>query len=190
MPAEIADLPPRGLPPARAGGFAKGRAAGMPALRLQPARPGGDGFRVLRCPECGYGFEWAELLVDRQHRHPYLFEQHPERNMRSFLMTLLGGLRPRQVLVVAPRGPLRPTAASHRLLAGRRLAHPPDRRRRGAGCLRRHNVPRPPPAASAGTDARLGHEFDHDQPATRCRPTRGSFSSCGRTTTSAASPHT
>jgi hypothetical protein len=49
-----------------------------------------------RCPECGYHFEWAELLVARQHAHPYLFEQHPGRNTRSFLKTLIGGLRPRR----------------------------------------------------------------------------------------------
>src|SRR5688500_14282446 len=49
-----------------------------------------------RCPECGYRFQWPELLAARQYLHPYLFEQHPERNVRSFLRTLFGGLRPRR----------------------------------------------------------------------------------------------
>jgi hypothetical protein len=47
-----------------------------------------------RCPECGYRFEWAELLDPHRRRHPYLFEHHPKRNIRSFLRTLVGGLRP------------------------------------------------------------------------------------------------
>ena len=51
---------------------------------------------AARCPECGYRFEWTELLTARQHRHPYLFEQHPERNTVSFVQTLLGGFRPRR----------------------------------------------------------------------------------------------
>jgi hypothetical protein len=36
------------------------------------------------------------LLDARQHLHPYLFEHHPERNVRSFFRTLRGGLRPRK----------------------------------------------------------------------------------------------
>lgn len=47
-----------------------------------------------RCPECGYAFEWEQLLRARQHRHPYLFEHH--RTVRSFVRTLLAGLRPRR----------------------------------------------------------------------------------------------
>src|SRR4051794_2250110 len=96
IPSEVAVLPPQGLPPAPppvdspeardeldcplCGYSLRGLAAAVPD--------------APRCPECGYRFEWAELLVARQHRHPYLFEQHPERNARSFLRTLLGGLRP------------------------------------------------------------------------------------------------
>ena len=47
-----------------------------------------------RCPECGYAFEWAELLDAERQRHPYLFEHHPRHNVRSFFKTLSGGLRP------------------------------------------------------------------------------------------------
>ncbi|UCG34492.1 MAG: hypothetical protein JSU68_07585 [Phycisphaerales bacterium] len=49
-----------------------------------------------RCPECGYRFEWAELLDPARRIHPYLFEHHPEANLRSFRRTLLNGLRPRR----------------------------------------------------------------------------------------------
>jgi hypothetical protein len=49
-----------------------------------------------RCPECGYAFDWADLRDPARRRHPYLFEHHPERNVRSFLRTLLGHLRPRK----------------------------------------------------------------------------------------------
>ena len=47
-----------------------------------------------QCPECGYRFEWVELLRARQHAHPYLFEHHPRRSIRSFLRTLLAGMFP------------------------------------------------------------------------------------------------
>jgi len=49
-----------------------------------------------RCPECGYRFEWRGLLDPKYRLHPYLFEHHPERNVRSFLRTALGGWRPRE----------------------------------------------------------------------------------------------
>src|SRR5438552_8175870 len=49
-----------------------------------------------RCPECGYRFQWQELLRARQLAHPYLFEHYPRRNVISFLRTMLGGLRPRR----------------------------------------------------------------------------------------------
>jgi len=52
------------------------------------------GLTVARCPECGYRFEWPELLDPTRRLHPYLFEHHPEQNVRSFRRTLLGGLRP------------------------------------------------------------------------------------------------
>ena len=47
-----------------------------------------------RCPECGYTFEWADLRDPARRRHRYLFEHHPQRNVRSFLRTMIGGLRP------------------------------------------------------------------------------------------------
>ena len=62
-----------------------------------------------RCPECGYRFEWRGLLDPKYRLHPYLFEYNPERNVRSFLRTALGGWRPRkfwQLLLPAHR--LRP----------------------------------------------------------------------------------
>jgi hypothetical protein len=53
------------------------------------------GLAEPRCPECGFRFEWADLLDPAKRKHPYLFEHHPERNVRSFVGTLWGGLRPR-----------------------------------------------------------------------------------------------
>jgi hypothetical protein len=49
-----------------------------------------------RCPECGYRFEWPDLLNPSRRLHPYLFEHHPEKNFRSFWRTAIGGLRPRR----------------------------------------------------------------------------------------------
>src|SRR5687767_9367708 len=49
-----------------------------------------------RCPECGYRFDWTELRDRSRRLHPYLFEHHPEQNVRSFFRTLIGGLRPGQ----------------------------------------------------------------------------------------------
>ena len=54
------------------------------------------GLTEPRCPECGYRFEWDELRDPTRRRHPYLFEHHPRRNVRSFRDTLIGGLRPRK----------------------------------------------------------------------------------------------
>jgi len=47
-----------------------------------------------RCPECGYHFDWADLLDPDRRRHRYLFEHHPRRNWWSFFRTLTAGLRP------------------------------------------------------------------------------------------------
>lgn len=52
------------------------------------------GLTAPRCPECGYAFDWPDLLDPSRRKHPYLFEHHPERNVWSFFATLLGGLRP------------------------------------------------------------------------------------------------
>ena len=48
-----------------------------------------------RCPECGYRFEWRDLLDPERRRHPYLFEHHPHRNVWSFIRTFRGTLWPR-----------------------------------------------------------------------------------------------
>src|SRR5688572_13659791 len=48
-----------------------------------------------RCPECGYRFEWRDLLDPERRRHPYLFEHHPNRNLWSFIRTFRGTLWPR-----------------------------------------------------------------------------------------------
>ena len=49
-----------------------------------------------RCPECGYRFEWRDLLDPDRRRHPYLFEHHPRRNVWSFWRTFAGALWPNQ----------------------------------------------------------------------------------------------
>ncbi|RIK66669.1 MAG: hypothetical protein DCC65_09005 [Planctomycetota bacterium] len=52
------------------------------------------GLAEPRCPECGYRFEWPNLLDPSRRLHPYLFEHHPDRPVWSFVRTLAGGLRP------------------------------------------------------------------------------------------------
>src|SRR4051794_30598869 len=47
-----------------------------------------------RCPECGHTFDWADLTDPNRRKHPYLFEHHPEKNIRSFCATALNGLNP------------------------------------------------------------------------------------------------
>jgi hypothetical protein len=47
-----------------------------------------------RCPECGYVFDWNEVLHPEIVRHPYLFEHNRKRPVRSFFRTQIGGLRP------------------------------------------------------------------------------------------------
>ena len=48
-----------------------------------------------RCPECGYRFEWPDLLDPARRRHPFLFEHHPEHSDWSFWKTAIGGVRTR-----------------------------------------------------------------------------------------------
>lgn len=50
------------------------------------------GVSEPRCPECGYRFEWSELLDPDHRRHAYLFEHHASRNLHWFRKTLIGGL--------------------------------------------------------------------------------------------------
>ena len=52
------------------------------------------GLTEPRCPECGCTFTWPEMLDPSLRVHPYLFEHHPERNVRSFCQTAIGGWRP------------------------------------------------------------------------------------------------
>jgi hypothetical protein len=54
------------------------------------------GLSDPRCPECGCGFDWAAVLDPANRLHPYLFEHHPERNIRSFAQTLIHHLTPFQ----------------------------------------------------------------------------------------------
>ena len=61
-----------------------------------------------RCPECGYAFDWADLRDPARRKHKYLFEHHPERNVRSFARTMIGHLRPRKFW-----GGLLPSQPSH-----------------------------------------------------------------------------
>src|SRR5690349_22023804 len=49
-----------------------------------------------RCPECGYRFDWPDLLDPARREHPFLFEQHPEHNARSFLRTTVAQWRPQR----------------------------------------------------------------------------------------------
>ena len=49
-----------------------------------------------RCPECGYRFDWDELRDPTRRLHRYLFEHHPERNLRSLRQTFIASLRPRR----------------------------------------------------------------------------------------------
>jgi len=94
-----------------------------PAPRPAPAPPSAEcaqvccplcdydlrGLTEPRCPECGYRFEWADLTDPDRKRHPYLFEHHPRRNVRSFVRTMLGGLRPRRFWTsLKPSQPSRP----------------------------------------------------------------------------------
>lgn len=52
------------------------------------------GLTEARCPECGYAFDWRDLLDRTRRKHKYLFEHHPDRNIWSFLRTATGGLLP------------------------------------------------------------------------------------------------
>lgn len=47
-----------------------------------------------RCPECGYRFEWEELLDADLRVPPFLYENHIGHRTRAFFRTLRAGLRP------------------------------------------------------------------------------------------------
>jgi hypothetical protein len=55
-----------------------------------------QGLSEPRCPECGYTFEWQDLIDPTRRLHRYVFEHHPERNVSSFWQTTSGILRPRR----------------------------------------------------------------------------------------------
>lgn len=77
------------------------------------------GLREPRCPECGYRFEWPDLLNPQRRRHDYLFEHHPERNLWSFRKTTLGALRPKRFWTeLHPVQPSRPRRLAIYWLAG------------------------------------------------------------------------
>lgn len=54
------------------------------------------GLHEPRCPECGCQFDWPSVLDPSQRVHPWLFEHHPERSIRSYVQTLFNHLRPVQ----------------------------------------------------------------------------------------------
>jgi rubredoxin len=67
------------------------------------------GLTNPRCPECGARFDWPDVIDPHKGLHPYLFEHHPERNVRSFVQTLVGTLRPNRFWSsLSPTQPLRP----------------------------------------------------------------------------------
>ncbi len=55
-----------------------------------------QGLSEPRCPECGYTFQWQDLLDPTRRLHRYIFEHHPEKGFRSFWKTTAGILRPRR----------------------------------------------------------------------------------------------
>ena len=68
------------------------------------------GLNVARCPECGFKFEWSEVLEASRRDHPYLFEHFPDRNLWSYFKTVRGAMRPRRfwsLLHPSQRGSIR-----------------------------------------------------------------------------------
>ena len=54
------------------------------------------GLIESRCPECGYRFDWPEVLNPNRQPHPYLFEHHPKHNLWSYRQTVNGAGRPKR----------------------------------------------------------------------------------------------
>ncbi|HSZ57184.1 MAG TPA: hypothetical protein VK797_16065 [Tepidisphaeraceae bacterium] len=52
------------------------------------------GLTQPRCPECGYAFDWQDLVDPQRRRHEYLFEHHPRRPIRAFFKTITRSFRP------------------------------------------------------------------------------------------------
>jgi hypothetical protein len=67
------------------------------------------GLPEARCPECGGKFDWPDLTDPTRKLHPYLFEHHPRKNIRSFVRTVIGGFSPRHFWrTLHPSQPSRP----------------------------------------------------------------------------------
>ncbi|MEO6436900.1 MAG: hypothetical protein ABIP55_14225 [Tepidisphaeraceae bacterium] len=65
------------------------------------------GLTSPRCPECGYTFQWPELLDPNLGLHPYLYEHHPRRPIRAFVRTWLNHWQPRRFWKsIAPTQPI------------------------------------------------------------------------------------
>lgn len=54
------------------------------------------GLSEPMCPECGYRFDWPDLLDPERRRNRWLFEHNPAHNVRSFFATLFRHFRPEQ----------------------------------------------------------------------------------------------
>ena len=54
------------------------------------------GLAEPRCPECGYRFEWAEVLAPAA-APPFVFECQPRHNVTSFVATQWNGYGPRRL---------------------------------------------------------------------------------------------
>jgi hypothetical protein len=52
------------------------------------------GLTEPRCPECGYQFQWPDLLDPARRDHSYIFEHFRRSAFRSFWQTAFHGLRP------------------------------------------------------------------------------------------------
>lgn len=66
------------------------------------------GLAEPRCPECGFAFQWAELLDRNRNRHPYLFEHQERHNIWSFWKTFWRDCRPwRFWRELSPTNPVR-----------------------------------------------------------------------------------
>ena len=67
------------------------------------------GLTQPRCPECGYRFDWPEVLNPDRQPHPFLFEHHPEKNWWSYRQTVRGACRPKRFWTsLHPSQPSRP----------------------------------------------------------------------------------
>jgi len=52
------------------------------------------GIPEPRCPECGFQFEWDEVLNPARRQHRFVFEHQNSRRLRAFWKTAVAGLRP------------------------------------------------------------------------------------------------